>query len=357
MQRHRDLHPFPSPSTSPLAIRTELLRKEFRRRRRQPGVAGFLRGLAGRGPEEVTVAVKGLSLQAERGERIAFIGPNGSGKSTTIKMLTGILHPTSGHAEVLGFNPWRQRKQLAFQLGSVFGQKSQLWFHLPPIETYYLLSKIYELEGHFYRQRLDRLVESFGIGEYLTTPVRKLSLGQRMRCEVVASLLHNPSLLLLDEPSIGLDVVAKGLLREHIRTVNASEGTTIFITSHDAGDVETLAERVVVISEGEAIFDGPVSDLRERFLRGKRLEATLAEPLSPQLTAQFTGDASVTGHPWQVAAAQPFRIVLNLSGNRPGITRDAITFLTERCAVADITITEPPMEEVIRAIYEAQVST
>lgn len=336
---------------SSLAIHTELLRKEFRRRRREPGGRGFFRGLAGRSPEEVTVAVKGLSLQAERGERIAFIGPNGSGKSTTIKMLTGILHPTSGNAEVLGFNPWKQRKQLAFQLGSVFGQKSQLWFHLPPTETYYLLSKIYELEDSFYRRRLKELVESFGIQDYLNTPVRKLSLGERMRCEVVASLLHNPSLLLLDEPSIGLDVVAKGLLREHIRTVNANEGTTIFITSHDAGDVETLAERVVVISEGEAIFDGPVNDLRERFLRGKRLEATLSEPLATELTP-----ADAIHHPWQVVVSEPFRIVLNLSSNRPGVTRDAVSFLTERCVVEDITITEPPMEEVIRAIYEAQTT-
>lgn len=339
-----------SVSLSSLAIHTELLRKEFRRQR-QPGIGGFFRGLAGGGLQDVTVAVKGLNLQAERGERIAFIGPNGSGKSTTIKMLTGILHPTSGHAEVLGFNPWRQRKQLAFQLGSVFGQKSQLWFHLPPTETYYLLSKIYELDPTIYRQRLSMLVESFGVGDYLATPVRKLSLGERMRCEVVASLLHNPALLLLDEPSIGLDVVAKGLLREHIRRVNASEGTTIFITSHDAGDVETLAERVVVISEGEAIFDGPVNDLRERFLRGKRLEATLSEPFPGQLSV-----ADVAGHPWQVVASEPFRIVLHLAGNRPGITRDAVAFLTERCAVEDITITEPPMEEVIRAIYEAETA-
>jgi len=298
------------------------------------------------------VAVEGLNLEVRRGERVAFIGPNGSGKSTTIKMLTGILHPTSGDAEVLGFNPWRQRKDLAFHLGSVFGQKSQLWFHLPPVETFYLLSKIYELDPAFYRRRLDELVESFGVAPYLNTPVRKLSLGERMRCEVVASLLHGPSLLLLDEPSIGLDVIAKGKLREHIREVNGREGTTIFITSHDAGDVESLAERVIVISEGHAIFDGPVDELRRRFLRTKRLEATLAEPHACDFAAE-----SANGHPWSVISSEPFNVVLDLESGRPGATRDAIAFLTDRCSVEDVTITEPPLEEVIRAIYEAQAGS
>ena len=334
-----------------IAIRTRGLRKEFRRRKRDPGLAGFLRALAGKGDVETVVAVEGLDLEVGRGERVAFIGPNGSGKSTTIKMLTGILHPSSGEADVLGFNPWKQRKHLAFRLGSVFGQKSQLWFHLPPVETFYLLSKIFELEESFYRKRLAELVDSFGIAPYLNTPVRKLSLGERMRCEVVASLLHAPSLLLLDEPSIGLDVIAKGMLREHVRQVNREEGTTIFITSHDAGDVESLAERVIVISEGKVIFDGPVDELRGRFLRTKRLEAILAEPHTDTIE-EVNGD-----RPWRVLESDPFKIVLELEGARPGATRDAIAFLTDRYAVEDITIAEPPLEEVIRAIYGGKVDT
>lgn len=332
-----------------IAIRTELLRKEFHRTVRAPGLRGLVESLTRKGRTETTVAVKGLSLEVKTGEKVAFIGPNGSGKSTTIKMLTGILHPSSGDATVLGLNPWRERKKLAYRLGSVFGQKSQLWFHLPPLETFYLLAKIFELEEGFYHKRLDRLVETFGIAPYLETPVRKLSLGERMRCEVVASLLHAPSILLLDEPTIGLDVVAKGMLREHIREANREEGTTIFITSHDAGDVETLAERVVVIAEGEVIFDGAVGDLRRRYLTTKRLEAKLAEPLPP---STWGDDASRQGSPWRLLSADEFTVVLDLDGSHPGATREAIAWLTDRCTVEDITITEPPLEEVIRTIYQ-----
>jgi ABC-2 type transport system ATP-binding protein len=332
-------------NTRPIVLRTRGLRKEFRRAVRDPGFLGMLASLVRRDRVDVTVAVEGLDLEIGRGERVAFIGPNGSGKSTTIKMLTGILHPSAGEAEVLGFNPWRQRRELAYHLGSVFGQKSQLWFHLPPVETFYLLSKIFELDDREYRERLDLLVESFGVGPYLNTPVRKLSLGERMRCEVVASLLHRPSLLLLDEPSIGLDVIAKSRLREHVREINEREGTTIFITSHDAGDVESLAERVIVIAEGRVIFDGPVAELRRRFLRTKRVEAKLAEPMAAGI------DDDGVDHPWRVVASEEFRIVLDLDSARTGATREAIAYLTDRFVVEDITIAEPPLEEVIKAIY------
>jgi ABC-2 type transport system ATP-binding protein len=332
----------------PVVIRTSGLRKEFRRTVRAPGFIGMLGSLVKRGRVEVTVAVEGLDLEVRRGERVAFIGPNGSGKSTTIKMLTGILHPSGGDADVLGYNPWRQRRELAYHLGSVFGQKSQLWFHLPPVETYYLLSKIFELEASFYRERLEMLVASFGIAPYLDTPVRKLSLGERMRCEVVASLLHRPSLLLLDEPSIGLDVIAKSRLREHVRDVNEREGTTIFITSHDAGDVESLAERVIVIAEGNVIFDGPVGELRGRFLTTKRIEARLAEPMNAEHLDHLSSTL-----PWRIVESEEFRIVLDLDSGRAGATREAITCLTDRFTVEDITIAEPPLEEVIRAIYTA----
>jgi ABC-2 type transport system ATP-binding protein len=336
-------------SPDAIALRTRGLRKEFRRTLRKPGLIGMLSSIVRRGAVDVTVAVEGLDLEIRRGERVAFIGPNGSGKSTTIKMLTGILHPSAGEATVLGYNPWRQRRDLAYHLGSVFGQKSQLWFHLPPVETFYLLSKIFELDDAFYRERLELLVESFGIRAYLDTPVRKLSLGERMRCEVVASLLHRPSLLLLDEPSIGLDVIAKSRLREHIREVNQREGTTIFITSHDAGDVESLAERVIVIAEGRVIFDGPVAELRRRFLRTKRVEAKLAEPVQPGAIGALEHERA-----WRIIESDDFRIVLDIEGDRTGATRDAISYLTDRFVVEDITIAEPPMEDVIRAIYVAQ---
>src|SRR5437763_6567765 len=189
-------------------------------------------------------AVKGISLTIPAGQSVAFIGPNGAGKSTTIKMLTGILHPTSGSAQVLGFTPWKERRKLVHQIGAVFGQRSQLWYHLPPRDTFELLARIYNLDRATYLKRRDLLIERFGLGPFLATPVRKLSLGQRMRAEVAASLLHAPRALFLDEPTIGLDVIARQELRDLIREWNREQGVTVFLTSHDAGDLERVARRV-----------------------------------------------------------------------------------------------------------------
>jgi len=195
------------------AIKVQQLTKTFVTREKQPGLRGSVRAFL-RPVRRETHAVKGITFGVEEGERVAFIGPNGAGKSTTIKMLVGILYPTSGQAQVLGKTPWRERKRLAYQIGAVFGQKSQLWYHLPPADSFDLLARIYELDGAAYRQRLAHLVELFEVGDYLQVPARKLSLGERMRCEVAASLLHRPRILFLDEPTIGLDVVVKQRIRD-----------------------------------------------------------------------------------------------------------------------------------------------
>jgi len=187
-----------------------------------------------------TRAVAGVCFRVNEGEALAFIGPNGAGKSTTIKMLTGILHPTSGRATVLGRVPWLERERLAFDIGSVFGQKSQLWLHLPPADSLGLLARIYEIPRADYLSRLERLVELFEIGPLMTTPVRKLSLGERMRCEVAAALIHSPRLVFLDEPTIGLDVIARQTIRDLIRRMNREEGVTVFLTSHDVGDASAI---------------------------------------------------------------------------------------------------------------------
>ena len=192
---------------------------------------------------------------------MAFIGPNGAGKSTTIKMLTGILHPTSGEATVLGLTPWKDRERLSYKIGSVFGQKSQLWYHLPPIDTFNLLGKIYEMDQSEQIKRRDFLVETFEIGDLMKTPVRKLSLGQRMRCEIAASLLHKPEVIFLDEPTIGLDVVARQNVRQTLKQWNDQEKATIFLTSHDVGDIEYLAGRVVIINHGQIVLDDQVKTL------------------------------------------------------------------------------------------------
>ena len=218
-----------------------------------------------------------------------FLGPNGAGKSTTIKMLTGILHPTSGEAKVLGLTPWREREKLAFRIGAVFGQKSQLWYHLPPIDTFDLISRIYELNRSDYLTRRDDLIDRFELGPYLHTPVRKLSLGERMRCEIAGSFLHRPQLLFLDEPTIGLDVVVKQRIRELIRELNRDEGTTVFLTSHDAGDMEELCSRAVVIHHGGILLDAPVDRLKREVLNRKTFVDAVRSNSMPQMLPPFTG--------------------------------------------------------------------
>ncbi len=228
--------------------------------------------------EEIeVVAVDSISLNIEEGQSVAFIGPNGAGKSTTIKMLTGILHPSGGNASVLGFTPWKERTKLAYHIGAVFGQRSQLWYHLPPKDTFELLARIYNLDLKEYATRRDMLIERFGIAPFLTTPVRKLSLGQRMRAEVAASLLHKPKVIFLDEPTIGLDVVARQELRDLIREWNRNEGLTVFLTSHDAGDIEHVAKRVIIINHGQVVLDDKVSKVRRQYLGSKVLNIKFHE--------------------------------------------------------------------------------
>ena len=247
-------------------IRAENLTKTFRVKRKAPGFWGSLQSLVK--PDAVEKeAVRGISFRVEKGETVAFLGPNGAGKSTTIKMLTGILHPTSGRLEVLGMVPQRERVRLAFRIGTVFGQKSQLWYHLPPADTFALMADIYELPAKSFRVRRDELVERFGLGPHLHTPVRKLSLGERMRCEMAVALLHRPEILFLDEPTIGMDVVVKQKIREMIRLFNRKEGVTVFLTSHDAGDVEELCDRAIIINHGKVVMDVPVHQLKRDVLK------------------------------------------------------------------------------------------
>ncbi len=232
------------------AVETDNLRKVFEIKQ------GLLRRNA-----KTVVAVEGISLTVPAGQSVAFIGPNGAGKSTTIKMLTGILKPSSGTASVLGLDPWKQRSKLVCQIGAVFGQRSQLWLHLPPSDSFDLLAEIYGIPKNDYRKRKALLVERFDLGRFLSTPVRKLSLGERMRAEIAASLLHRPQLLLLDEPTIGVDVIARQNLRDLVCEWNREEGVTVFLTSHDTGDIESVADRVIVINHGRVVLDDSLSSV------------------------------------------------------------------------------------------------
>jgi ABC-2 type transport system ATP-binding protein len=329
---------------SPMAeiLRATQLVKRYERRVRDPGLGGLIRSWL-RPRTESVVALAGVDLVMEEGDSLALIGPNGAGKSTTIKLLTGILHPTSGSVSVLGLHPTRQRTQLAMNLATVFGQRSQLWYHLPAGETFDLLASIYELPRAEYRARRDELIQRFELGPLLGTSVRKLSLGQRMRCEVAASLLHRPRLLLLDEPTIGLDVIAKQQIRSIVRELNQKDGVTVLLTSHDAGDIEQLCKRVVVINHGAVVFEGRVSTLKRRYLKRKVIDIRLREE----------GAALPTLDGVQVLKAQGLGAKLEVDTERRPIA-EVIARLVAELPIADVTIEDPPMEEIIAAIYREQ---
>lgn len=285
------------------------------------------------------VAVDDITLSVPDGQAIAFIGPNGAGKSTTIKMLTGILYPTSGQAALLGLNPWKNRRELAYQMGVVFGQRSQLWYHLPPRDTLELLARIYNLDRKEYIKRRDVLVERFDLKPFWHTPVRKLSLGQRMRAEVAASLLHRPRLLFLDEPTIGLDVIARQELRDLIREWNRNEGITVFLTSHDAGDIERVAQRVVVINHGRVVLDDKISAMRRDYLGSKILSVRFHDA-APQIILAGVTELKKTEY------------ALKLEVNtRITPIEEVMSHILQAGSVADIAIEDPPLEEVIAHIY------
>jgi len=283
-------------------------------------------------------AVHDLSFSVETGEMVGYIGPNGAGKSTTIKMLTGILVPTAGHLRVAGLEPSRQRTELARRIGVVFGQRTTLWWDLPLRDSFELLQKIYRVEPARHRRNLEEYVELLDLGDLLDTPVRQLSLGQRMRGDITAALLHDPEILYLDEPTIGLDVVSKGRLREFLRTLNAERGTTLMLTTHDLQDIEALCDRVIVIDHGTAVFDGPLEGLHRRGESRRTLVVDLVDEAPPI----------------EVAGAETHRV----DGPRQWLSFPAgesaapiVSAVAATYAVADLSIQEPDIEDVSREIY------
>src|SRR6266566_5297206 len=255
-------------------IEGESLSKTFRVARKRPGLLGGLRSVVDPDVRVVT-AVHELSMYIERGEMIGLVGPNGAGKSTTIKLLTGILMPTGGRVRVAGLDPMRQRRGLASRIGVVFGQRSQLWWDLPLIDSLRLLRHLYRVPEKRHSDNLARLRSMLDLDEFLDTPVRQLSLGQRMRGDLAAALLHDPELLYLDEPTIGLDVVAKARIRQFLLKINAERGVTVLLTTHDMDDIETLCPRMLIIDHGRKLYDGAVADIRTRFSGERTLIAAL----------------------------------------------------------------------------------
>lgn len=347
----------------PTIVEVEGLTKTFRSRERGAGLVNSLRSFVAPRYRE-REAVKRISFSLEAGEVLAFIGPNGAGKSTTIKMLTGILYPTAGKTHVLGLTPWQQRRTLAFHIASVYGQKSQLWYHLPPQDTFDLLARIYELDMDEYRKRRAFLVDVFDIGEYMTTPARKLSLGERMRCELAAALLHKPSVIFLDEPTIGLDVIAKQRIRDLIGQLNSEEGATVFLTSHDAGDIEQVCRRAIVINHGEIILDTPVARLKRDYLKTKTVDLLLQGSAEELLkTDGKTGEQRLSvrlpSSIHEEIQDTPGVRVLKAKGHGLKLEIDTtqtplepiIAAIIQRSHILDMTIADPPMEEIIAAIY------
>jgi ABC-2 type transport system ATP-binding protein len=324
------------------AIEVSHLNKTFQSKRKAAGLRGSLRAVVK--PEYSSVdAVRDLTFQMEEGELLGFIGPNGAGKSTTIKMLTGILHPTSGQATVLGYVPWRDRQKLAYHIGTVFGQRPQLWYHLPAIDTFTLFGKIYEMDERDTRKRIAQIAEAFEIQDLLETPVRKLSLGQRIRCEVAASLLHRPKLILLDEPSIGLDVVAKQHVRDSIREMAQREKVGVLLTSHDAGDLEALCKRVIIINHGQIVYEDKVSNLKRKFLTSKLVEVRYAE----EVPRTFRVEGA------EIIKVGQYGVKLRFDNRKTPVDK-VLAQLTGAGSVVDITISDPPLEEVIAKIYQTQ---
>jgi ABC-2 type transport system ATP-binding protein len=293
------------------------------------------RGRLGRS-RHVVEAVKEISFRVERGELLGYLGPNGAGKSTTIKMLTGILVPSSGHVRVAGLEPSRRRIELARRIGAMFGQRIQLWWDLPLLDSFQLLRHIYRVPGERYRANLERFREVLELDPFIHTPVRQLSLGQRIRGELAAAMLKGPELLFLDEPTIGLDVVAKQRVRDFLVEINREEGVTVMLTTHDLGDIERLCNRLLVIDHGSVIWDGGIADLKEHYGGERTLVVDLEEPASPLAVDGAT--------------------VERVEGPRQWLRfRGSASELTARVAAAarivDLQVQEPDIEEIVRRIY------
>lgn len=325
-------------------IRVEDLCKDYSVTKRREGVMGGFVDLV-RPRRDTLRAVDRVSFDIAPGEMVGYIGANGAGKSTTIKMLTGILTPTSGHVSVGGLVPWRDRTHYTRHIGAVFGQRTQLWWDLAVIESFHLLRKIYEVPEADYRRQLDLFRDLLELDDFLHQPVRKLSLGQRMRCDLAAALLHAPRLLFLDEPTIGLDVVAKESVRGFLREIRDQLGVTVLLTTHDLGDIQQLCRRIIIIDHGRVVFDGAMDDLRDRVGNRVRLQVELRETASAADMIVATGTMPVV---WK----EQDGLIHEVEFSRREIrSAEVIRAVVNDRPVHDLRLEEQDIEEVVREIY------
>ena len=319
------------------------LTKAFRTYKKQPGFSGAIKGLFHRHYEQ-TVAVNEVSFKIEPGELVGFLGPNGAGKTTTLKMLAGLLYPTGGAAKVLGHTPWERHDDYRRQFALVLGQKNQLWWDLPAIDSFLLNKEIYEISDEQYKKTLAELTELLDVADILQVQVRKLSLGQRMKCELIAALIHTPKVLFLDEPTIGLDVVMQQKLRDFIKQYNKRYSATILLTSHYMKDVEQLCERIIIIDHGKVLYDGSLADIVKKYAKNKAISVVFEKPVEKDKLERLGKIIEMDGT----------KVVLSVL--REKSSHVAATLL-DKFPVDDLNIEEPNIEEIIRDVFSKQASS
>lgn len=322
-------------------IEVKKLSKTFKVKIKDKGFKGSLKSII-KPKYKIVRAVNNVSFEVDKGEIIAFIGPNGAGKSTTIKMVTSILYPDKGSIKVLGLNPVKDRKKLAYEIGTVFGQKEQLWTHLTPYDNFKFFGAIYDLPEKVVEKKIEELKELFELDEFINTPVRNLSLGQRIRCEIVASLIHDPKILFLDEPTIGLDPVVKENIRTLIKRMNKEYKTTIFLTSHDVSDIEKLCKRVIIINNGQVVLNDSMENLKYHYLNKKIVEVKMKEKVN------LSDEDGIT-----ILKDKGYNLKIEVDIIKRSVT-DAIKLLNTD-NIIDINITNIPLEKIISSIYKNEV--
>lgn len=328
-------------------ISVKNLSKNFESYKKTPGLAGAFKALFSR--EKIfKKAVDDVSFEIGEGELVGFLGPNGAGKTTTLKMLAGILYPTSGEAQILGFTPWERKNEYKKQFAFVMGQKSQLWWDLPAMETFILNKEIYEIDEKDFKRTLDELIELLGIGDIIKIPVRNLSLGQRMKCEIVASLIHSPKALFLDEPTIGLDVIAQKKMRDFIKHYNSACKTTIILTSHYMEDIVALCKRVIIIDNGKIIYDGQIASLIEKYAPYKVLKVSFEKPVRKKDLEKIIPSLKSYNMANKITSFDGG--VFNIEVPRNDSARIAGQILNN-FPVDDILIDEPEARDIIRVIF------
>ena len=319
-------------------IKVEKLSKNFKVKIKEKGFKGSLKSII-KPKYKIVKAVKNISFEVEKGEMIAFIGPNGAGKSTSIKMMTGILFPDKGDIDILGLDPSKDRKRLAYSIGCVFGQKEQLWTHLTPYDNFKFFGAIYDIPESRVEKKIEELRELFELDEFINTPVRNLSLGQRIRCEIVASLIHEPKILFLDEPTIGLDPVVKAKIRTLIKRMNKEYKTTVVLTSHDVSDIEKLCKRVIIVNKGQIVLDDTMENLKYHYLNKKIIDVKMKEKVNLDDVEGIT-----------ILKDKDYNLKLEVDLKKKNIS-DAIDLLNTD-NIVDINISNVPLEEIISEIYK-----